>query len=56
MSREEPVSARVHFPSEYPNRGYCGTSLGKDSHLSEQHAKVTCPNCSAALRADEEAR
>ena len=54
MTREQPVSARVHFQSDYPNRAYCGAiSPGR---ITRDAAKATCPNCSAALRADEEAR
>lgn len=55
-SKPIPAAERIHFHTEYPNRAYCGTTLAKDSHVTEQRVKVTCPNCSAALRADEEAR
>lgn len=49
-----PVSERVHAPSTYPNRGYCGTTDNK--HQSTDWKYVSCPNCWAAKRADEEAR
>ena len=56
MTREQPVSARVHFHSEYPNRAYCGAVLEKNTPRTEDRAKTTCVNCIAARNADEEAR
>lgn len=54
MTREQPVSARVHFHSEYPNRAYCGAiSPGR---ITRERKLTTCRNCLAALHADEEAR
>jgi predicted RNA-binding Zn-ribbon protein involved in translation (DUF1610 family) len=56
MTREQPVSARVHFHTEYPNRAYCGAALERSTPVTEDRSETTCPNCGAALRADEEAR
>ena len=50
------MSERVHFHSEYPNRAYCGAVLEKNAPRTEDRVRVSCPNCGAALRADEEAR
>lgn len=49
-----PVSDRVHAPSETPGRGYCGTNEARN--VSGDWVRVTCPNCHAARRADQEAR
>ena len=48
------VADRVHFPSTYPNRGYCGTNDAQ--HVTRDRAAVSCPNCHAALAADDQAR
>ncbi|UGS27599.1 hypothetical protein K8F61_05265 [Microbacterium resistens] len=48
-----PVGDRVHAPSAYPNRAYCGSPNTKSAMARQD---VTCPNCLAALRADEETR
>lgn len=48
------VKDRVHAPSQYPNRAYCGTSDALKTTQAWEH--VTCDNCLAAHRADEEAR
>jgi hypothetical protein len=47
------VKDRVHAASAYPNRGYCGTT--DLLHVTADWRLVTCPNCAAARRADEEA-
>ncbi|GAA3948098.1 hypothetical protein [Microbacterium soli] len=54
MSKQIAVKDRVHAPSAYPNRGYCGTT--DLLNVTEDWRFVTCPNCAAARRADEEAR
>lgn len=53
MSREDPVAKRVHFRAEYPNRAYCGAI--SPGLITRDRKLTTCPNCGAALRADEEA-
>ena len=55
-SKPIPAGERVHFHTEYPNRAYCGTTLERDTRVTQDRKATTCPNCSAALRADEEAR
>ncbi|MBS1674108.1 MAG: hypothetical protein JSS74_09110 [Actinobacteria bacterium] len=56
MSRDVAKASLVHFHSDYPNRAYCGTTLTRDTRVSEQRTSTTCPNCNAAIAADEEAR
>lgn len=47
-------SERVHFHATYANRAYCGAvSPGR---ITRDRELITCGNCSAALRADEETR
>lgn len=55
MSRETKA-ALVHFHSEYPNRAYCGTALTRETRVTQVRGSSTCPNCNAAIAADEEAR
>jgi hypothetical protein len=44
---------RVHMHATYANRAYCGAvSPGR---VTRDRGLVTCENCGAALRADEEA-
>lgn len=53
-NRDQPKGDRVHFHATYANRAYCGAvSPGK---VTRDRALITCPNCAAALRADEEVR
>lgn len=48
-------SERLHaHAADRPTRTYCGTSDRPEFASTE--ARVTCPNCLAALRADKEAR
>jgi len=51
MSRQMPAGERVHAPSVYPNRAYCGA---KNARSSGDRSRVTCDNCLSAIRADEE--
>lgn len=54
MSRETRKAALVHFQAAYPNRAYCGAvSPGR---ITRDRKLTTCPNCKAAIAADEEAR
>lgn len=55
MSRETKA-ALVHFQAAYPNRAYCGTTLERDTRVTQERKATSCNNCLAALRADEEAR
>lgn len=53
-SKPIPASERVHFQSDYPNRAYCGAvSPGR---ITRDRKLTTCPNCKAAIAADEETR
>ena len=53
MSREDPVAKRVHARAAFPHRAYCGTV--SPALVTVDRGLVTCVNCQAAIRADEEA-
>lgn len=47
-----PIADRLHARSDNPKRAYCGTSDRPE--YAPNPTTVTCPNCQAAIRADEE--